>query len=463
MKSFKKVISILLCAVLLMQLGAVCLSAGAANANYKIVSPYEDVIWSGSDAWGAYKGTIHSHTTYSDAEVTLSDMVKEYYNQDYDFLANADHGITGVEWNKEPQKQLLYSYQPLLGYKFEHLTDEEFAGITSGTYPLYDGTVRNKKMVCVVGANELNNLSLSKNHVNGFFLPADKANGFGGLENELGFDVALKYIDENGGLSHINHPGDWIESNSNPDAVNDPENIAMLGNLILKYDSCLGTEVFNEKNGTTGYDRILWDNLLMYCLPYGKNVIGFSNTDAHEIKTVDSSFSIFMMKENNVENIKETMQSGAFFSVTRKLRGNDFAIGPKEGFDVMNKGLPYPMFTELTVNGHKVDVSAKDCTSVKWIADGKVIAEHKADEGKTALDYTLDLDNINGADEFQYIRAELYGEGGMCISQALVIDNGTAPLEYEEETNILQTLLYAIRCTKVWTIANELIRAIKNA
>ncbi len=326
MKKFRKILSIMLTALLIMQLGSVCMGAFAAN-DYKIVSPYEKVKWSGDDAWGAYKGTLHTHTTYSDADDTLPVLIKEYYNQDYDFVANADHGITGVEWNKEPDTQLLYTYQLLIDNPYEHLTDEEFEQITSGKYPLYDGTIRNKEMTCVTGANEFNNLSLTKNHVNGYFLPADKGNGFPGAENELGYEQAIKYIEDNGGLSHINHPGDWLDSNSDMNNVNDKEAVEFFGNLILKYDSCLGTEVFNERNGTTGYDRILWDNLLMYTLPYGKNVIGFSNTDAHNTDNVDTSFSIFMMEKNDVDHIKETMQSGAFFGVTRRLRPNPI-LGP---------------------------------------------------------------------------------------------------------------------------------------
>lgn len=457
MKSFKKALSVVLSVLLIMPLGTLCL-ASAANADYTIVSPYADVVWSGDNAWGAYKGSLHSHTTYSDADDTLPVMVKESYNQDYDFLAISDHGITGVEWNKAPDTQLLYTYQLLIDNPYEHLTDEEYEAITNGTYPLYDGTVRNKKMVAVLGANEFNNLSLTKNHVNGYFLAPDKGNGFPGSENELGYEQALAYIEENGGLSHINHPGDWLESNADPDVVNDPESIETIGNLILKYDSCLGIEVLNERNGTTGYDRILWDNLLMYTLPYGKNVIGFSNTDAHRIGTIDSSYSIFMMKENTVENIKGTMQSGAFFMITRKLRAND-TIGPETEIDVMNTDKPIPMFTSLTVDGHKITVSAKETDTVQWIANGKVIAKNTVDGTGTV---TLDLDTIEGAEDFQYVRVELFGEGGLCLSQALVIDNGAEPLEFEEDVNILEKLVIAFRGTKLYTIFSELIRLIKN-
>ena len=448
MKMLKKILSISLAVLFIMQMGALCIGA-SATTDYTIVSPYEDVIWEGENAWGAYKGSLHSHTTYSDADDTLPVMVKGAYERGHDFLAISDHGITGVEWNKAPAIQPLYLYQYIIDNPYEHLTDEEYADITNGTY-----NNRGKKMTAVLGANEFNNLSLTKNHVNGYFLDADMGNGFAGAENERGFEQAIKYIHDNGGISHINHPGDWLATNSNPDAVNDPENIKFFGDLILKYNSCLGMEVFNERNGTTGYDRILWDNILMYTLPYGKNVIGFSNNDAHHTGTIDSSFSIFMMEENNVENIKKTMQSGAFFGVTRKLRPND-KIGPYDGeIDVIDSELPIPMFTRLTVDGHKITVAAKDSTTIQWIANGNVIS-------KTAIGsepVTLDLDTISGASDFQYVRVELFGEGGLTISQALVIDDGSEPLTFEaEELSFAEALYRFYRGTKLCSIIDEIL------
>ena len=452
MKSIKKAMSILLSVVIVMQLG-ICAFAGA---DYTIVNPYEKVIWSGDNAWGAYKGSLHSHTTYSDADDTLPVMVKEAYNQDYDFLAISDHGITGVDWNKTPSLQLLYLYQYIIDNPYEHLTDEEYEQIKNGTYPLYNGTIRNKKMVPVLGANEFNNLSLTKNHVNGFFLEGTTGSGFIGLENEYGFEQAIKFIDENDGLSHINHPGDWLDSNSNPDVVNDPEKIKFFGDLILKYDSCLGIETLNERNGTTGYDRILWDNLLMYCLPYGKNVMGYSNTDAHHTGTVDTSYMYFMMKENNVENIKETMQNGAFFSITKKLRPNN-KIGPSAEIDVANEGFADPMFTSIKVDGHKITVTAKNSDTLQWIANGNVI--FTSEIGTQPV--TIDLDKIADAEDFKYIRAELFGKGGLCHTQAFVIDDGSEPLTFEaEEVPFLEKVVSFIKGTMFWSIIGEIAKAI---
>ncbi|MBR3974853.1 MAG: hypothetical protein IKJ88_03230 [Clostridia bacterium] len=453
MKNIKKILCIALSMLLIAQIGV--LAAGAADKDYTIVSPYEDVIWDGENAWGAYKGSLHTHSTYSDADETLVTMVKEHYNQGYDFLAFADHGTTGVAWNKAPSIVALYYYQLIIGNKFEHLTDEEFEAITSGTY-----NNRGKGMTCVTGANEFNYISLTKNHVNGYFITS-KANAFPGGENEKGYTDALDYIDKAGGLSHINHPGDWLASNQNPEVVNDPAKVEFFGDLILKYDSCLGTEVFNERNGTTGYDRVLWDNLLMYTLPYGKTVIGFSNNDAHHTGTVDTSFSIFMMDENNMEAVKETMQSGAFFMVTRMLRKNVVnEIGPEEEFDASNTELAYPMFNKLTVDGHKITVSVKDATQVQFIADGKVISKSAVDANGATV--TLDLDTIEGAEDFLYVRVEALGEGGMTLSQALVIDDGSEKPDYEEVTRDCAGFFeYIYRSSKLCSIINELIALIK--
>lgn len=445
-KTVKKLIGIALSFIMLFSLTAV---AFASEGGYTIVSPYADVIWEGENAWGAYKGSLHSHTTYSDADVDLATMVKEYYNQDYDFLANADHGITGKEWNKHQTFLPLYAYQTLLGNKIAHLTDEEFEGITTGTY-----AGRGRKMTCVTGANELNNLTLTKSHVNGYFLPEGVGDGFGGREN--GYELAISFVEKAGGLSHINHPGDFLESINDIDAVSDKENVAFFGDLLLKYDSCLGIEVFNENNSVTPYDRILWDNLLMYCLPYGKNVVGFSNTDAHRTEDIDTSFSLFMMEENTTENIKETMQSGAIFAVTRKLRENSL-IGPEKEIDARNTDIPYPEFTKVEVDGHTVSVKAENADTIQWIADGKVIAKEDISGGE----FTLDLDTVEGADELTYIRAELFGEGGICLTQALTIDDGSEPYTYSAPTGfaaIIKNILYFIKSSLIWTIVVELSR-----
>ncbi len=457
MKNFKKICSVIL---VMLMLGSVLLPSAIAAEDYKIVSPYEDVIWEGEGAWKSYKGNLHTHSTVSDAKVDYPEIIKEYYEQGFDFLAMTDHGVTGRDWNKKQTQLPLYLYQYLLGYSVTPLTDAEYNGITTGTYPLYDGTVRGKGMTAVYGGNELNNLTLTKSHVNGFFLPEGVGDGYDGGEN--GFEAAVKFVDKNGGLSHINHPGDWLETNSDMNNVYNEEALNMFAEIFLKYDSCLGMEVFNENNGTTGYDRILWDNLLMKTLPYGRNIIGFSNGDTHETKMVDSSFAYYMMRDNTEESVKETMQSGAFFPVTRKLRAND-VIGPEKEINAMNTDIPYPMFSSVKVDGHKINVTVTDTEKLQWIANGKIIFELAVTEDMYGKEITLDLDKIEGAKDFLYVRCELFSEGGICLTEPLTIENGSEKLTYEEDKSFdsfLNDMLFRFRSTRFYVIIQELVRLI---
>ncbi|MBR6781522.1 MAG: hypothetical protein IKM24_10980, partial [Clostridia bacterium] len=109
MRNFRKSLCIILSVLLVLPFGLLC--AGAATADYTLVSPYENVVWEGEDAWGLYKGNLHTHSTYSDAEVTYPETIIEHYNQGYDFLAMADHGVTGRAWNEKQPIIPLYLYQ----------------------------------------------------------------------------------------------------------------------------------------------------------------------------------------------------------------------------------------------------------------------------------------------------------------------------------------------------------------
>ena len=444
----RKIFSLLLCALLLLAVFPVSVFAAG---DYRIVSPYEDVVWDGENAWGAYKGNLHTHSTVSDAEMDFNEMILEHYRQGFDFLAMTDHGVTGKAWNEEPTHLPLYLYQYLAGRKTTRLTEAEYEGVTTGTYPV-DGQPRGRKMTCVTGGNELNALTLSKCHVNGMFLPPHVGDNYLGYEDD--HEGAVRLADQAGALSFINHPGDWLNSGRDVGIVSDPKNVKYFSDILLKYDSCLGMEVFNERNHVTPYDRILWDNVLMECLPYGKRVIGFSNNDAHYYEHIDSSYSVFMMPENTVEQIKKTMQSGAFFCVTRELGGNGL-IGPAEGFDVRYSDAPYPMFKEVSVDGHRITVRVTDCTSLQWIANGKVIAKAAVDPNNGETTYVLDLDKIDGAEDFMYVRCELFGEGGCTLTQALVIDDGSVPAAFSADASAraqLASIFDRIRSLRIFVL-----------
>ena len=452
----KKLIALILPAVLVMPF---IMSVSASSGGYEIKSPYSEVDW---ETWKAYKGNLHTHSTTSDGDDTMVDMITEYYNQGFDFLAMTEHGITGREWNKRPFFHPLYIYQPIIGNRQNWLSDTQYEGITTGWYPLVStGEARGTPMTCISGGNELNALTASKSHVNGYFLPDNVGSGNIGFEN--GYEYAVRLVEKNGGISHINHPGDWIEGKGE-EKVSNPDTVGFFARLLLKYKTCLGTEVFNGSNNTTRYDRILWDNLLKEVIPYGRTVIGFSNSDAHGTGMVDSTFSVFMMEENNVENIKKTMQNGAFFGVTRNVKSTS-KLGPEADFSVTNQGFAYPMFTYIDVSGSKITVKVKDCRQIQWIANGEVIYRNSDITPESpAKNIVLDLDLIDGSDEFLYVRAELLGDGGMCFSQAFIIDDGTQPLKYEEKLtleSLFNKIVFMLKSTRAYVLTCEIIKLLK--
>ncbi len=450
MKSLKKTLCIVLSLLMVLPFGILAASAAEAT-DYVLVSPYENVDW---ETWGLYKGNLHTHSTYSDAEVTYPETILEHYNQGYDFLAMADHGVTGTEWNKPQPMIPLYLYQYVIGYKQEHLTDEQYTGVLSGTYPLYDGNARGKGMTCVTGANELNYINITKSHVNGYFLPENVGNGFDAGEN--GHEAAVAFIEKNGGYSHINHPGDWIGYDS-VDEASDPEHVRYFSEIILKYDTCLGFEIFNLFNNTEPYNRILWDNMLMYTLPYGRTFWGFANNDSHNFSEIDSSFMVFALEENNVDNIKDAMLNGNFFSVTRHLGTNE-VIGPETEIDAAGTEYMYPTFTSVTTKDHSVSVTVADCNYIQWIANGKVIASQDVTADTGVI--TLDLDTIDGAEEFMYVRAEVIGDGGMTCTQPIVIDDGSEKKTFEAEItveSIMDDIVFSFKSTRIYCILQKLV------
>lgn len=463
-KKFTKVLSVVLALVLMSSFAIFAFageddeSAAVTPESITISNPYEDVIWEGEDAWTGYKGSLHTHSTYSDAKVSLKEMVMEYYNQGFGFLGMADHSVTGVEWDKAPASVITYQYQYILGYPVEHLTSDEFTAVTNGTYPMADGSTRDFGLTCVTGANELNGLTLTKCHVVGYGLASDVGNNHNGLEN--GQREAVEFAAENGGYSVIAHPGDWLESNKNFAAVYDKDNVDYYAKIILDNPTCLGIEVFNETNNTTPYDRNLWDNLLMTTLPYGRNIIAFGNSDAHELKNVDSSFSTYFMPDNSQEEIEKAMHNGNFFITTRKIHANQ-ALGPKETLDVINQRLPVPMATNLKVDGTTLTMDVENANLVQWVANGQVVAKTKIDSTGTS---TVDITKLPGYEEFKYIRAEIFGDGGCTCSQAFVIDNGTETLEYETDTSFLAKLenfWHRFTSMRFFVIIQELVRAVK--
>lgn len=452
----KKIISVILVIVMTILPLGVCSYATGAN-DFVLVSPYETVDW---DTWKLYKGNLHTHSSVSDGNASFRDMIYGAYEQGFDILGFSEHGITGRAWDQQPFIRPLYCYQVFTGNSRKPLTSEEFAAISDGSAALSNGRARGKGMFCVTGSNELNAVALTMSHVNGYFLPSWFGNLNWGFEN--GQEAAIAAVEKLGGLSHINHPGDWLVCDGKIDKVMDPKNIKYFSELLLKYPSCLGLEAVNGFTSVTPYDRVLWDNVLMYCLPYGRNVYGFTSSDAHNVGRLDDCFNYYVMPEKSMDAMRECLETGTFFGATHKVVSNDI-IGPEKDINASTgSDLPLPQVGYLKVDGHKICLKVSNASYVQWIANGKPLARNDINGDGTV---TLDLDEFE-TDEMLYVRCEIYNENGMTYSQAITLDHGTEPLEYQPEKGFkatMQKVGFVLSSARVYVLFAKLVSLIIKA
>ncbi len=409
------------------------ISVSAIEVNYEITNPYESVTHLLGNDDNHYKTNLHTHSTYSDATIPLTEMVKEHYNQNYDILGISDHGVVGEVWDETPTLIPLYQYNPLIGNKQAHFTTEEFESILNGTYS--DGTNRTKArgLQCLTGAIEGNMLVIQKNHVNGYFMDDKRTEGFLGDEGD--FDTIIRMIDEAGGVSHINHPGDWLGSAKGElvydedgnvmytpngeemtvgyQIATDPGNVQFFASFLRQYDSCLGIEVYNAFDRPTRTDRVLWDGLLKTIIPEGRNVWGFANNDAHTNEDVDTCFMDFVLPEYSSANVRTAMENGTFFAVSRYDWG-----------DRIGTTMEYPTVTSITVDDENdtITIVGKNTDSISWVADGVTIQTDTVSVNGVCMS-TIKLQNYTD-DISCYVRAELNGVGGRTLTQAFVCDDG---------------------------------------
>ena len=382
---------------------------------YKIKSPYENVASFIANEENHYKTNLHTHSTYSDANNTMADMIFGFYDNDFDILAFAEHGILGKEWNKEPSIIPLFRFQYLWHGKRRYLTDAEYRAILDGTYKTDKNSRTQKRgLMCVPDAIEANMFTLMKNHVNGYFTN-DVYEGVYGKEND--FEGPIATIEKSGGISHINHPTDWLGAYKDASCAKVPENVAFFADLFRRYKSCVGMEVLNMYDRPNRSDRILWDELLMTLIPEGERTVwGFGNSDAHRVTEIDTAFMDFILPEYSLENLRKAMESGNFFAVARYAKN-------ELGEDFEGKG-PWPKVMGLDVDGEAETITVKgvNCNTIEWIADGEIIQSETAEKNGEMVS-TIKLADYS--DKIScYVRCQLKGDGGICLTQPFICDDG---------------------------------------
>ena len=468
MKNFKSAIALIL-AVLMTVPFAVISFAAEEDGSYEITNPYENINW---DEVTAYKTALHTHTNASDGDDTLKASLQRHAEAGFDIVATTDHGTVNYSWTENSENKLIYGAMSLIGKtegaivplskegEFDNGTAYKVITENGDDYlVLEDGS----KILRVPFGNENNALSVNA-HVNGWFADFTQT-------KITTYEDAVKGIDNAGGVSVINHPGEYTKARyeiRSEEAYNEDNfiyryYINKFASLIDRYDSCIGIDMNSKGDNRTRFDRILWDNLLKRFAANGENVFAIASSDAHNLNIIDSGYVLALMTEQTSPAFRASLENGEFFAASHCL-GNydelrDIAAALKEFYgetelyseinavaDEMiarieaiengvlpadeDIGITYstlengyntaeadPRITAIEVNEDtdEITVSTTDALIVRWISDGKLIETLPADNA------TLDLNDY--ADVLgDYVRIEVFGEGGIIYTQAFLLD-----------------------------------------
>ncbi len=458
MKKTKKIIA-LVCVLALFTSVLTTVGYAANDVDYTIANPYADVDWS----WKQYKADLHSHTTASDGSNTLKEMIEINYDYGFDIYSVTDHGITSYSWTQQqviPELKFFLDFRKP-GTELVSLNDtgvtfngEAYTVAKEGNDEFYyhDDTP-DHKMLNVMG-NEQNPTSLNNSHVNTWFVDW----GHGRLGGTSDYETPIKEVDALGGLSVINHPGEYTEARyaeNKEEAYNEDYEyyIDKFESLLLEYDSCIGIDMNSKGDGRTRHDRKLWDILLKDLSPAGRLVKGIATSDAHSTEAAYTGYTRMILPELTNEALKSAMNKGEFFAASRCLgcieeltEYNEYiqANGTESAKALMQEAMENkkyeadyvteaPWVSSVAVDDDadtiKLNVTGDWC--VRWIANGRTIAW--GDE--------IDLDDYSGKIG-SYVRAEILGEGGITYTQAFMLDYDGAP-EPEDKSDFNDLWFFA--------------------
>ena len=328
MKKAKRLIAV---ACVIAMLAGVLSTVGLAadsGADYTITNPYENVDWS----WNQYKADLHTHTTASDGDDSLKAMVETNYDYGFDIYAISDHGTVNYSYTYQDVIPVLKTFLQIKNPEAKVIPLDAEGGLTfdgnrydvvtenGGDYyyqTYEDGSV-GQKMLRVPYAIENNPTSLNNAHVNSWFV--DYGHGLVGGTSD--YETPIKAVDELGGLSVINHPGEYTNARDEDytaDAYDESYSyyIDKFESLLLKYPSCLGIDINSKGDSRTRFDRKLWDIMLMDLAPAGRNVFAIATSDAHRTTAAYTGYTMMIMPENTVDALYNCMSNGEYFAASR--------------------------------------------------------------------------------------------------------------------------------------------------
>ena len=390
-----------------------------------ISNPYSEVDW---DTWGQYKAATHVHSKMSDGHVEFSQVIENYYAINFDALAMTDHMTVNRGWTAKKtgtsNRPLVFAYNgtnsPLSATRYQQMQT---------------GSDRNgRPMIEIPLGIELNGMSTKKCHINGYY--ADAGHGDAELDSSgvSGCVTAVSKNHAKGGITHINHIGEFMEANDYDTAAAAFANVYtssfindMVNKVFRTYSSCIGIELVNKSDNRTRWDRYLYDEFLMRLAPIGRTLWGFCEDDSHYVDEMDQNCQWFVLPQNNSANIRTAMENGNFFCSSRKSRT-----------ELSDMGLPdskgngdYPRVWRIDVDDvtSQITINTTKARKIVLVADRQEIDVRTIDPSGQVVTFDLNAyeDKINS-----YVRIYLAGDGGITYIQPFYLTTSS----YASDCNV---------------------------
>lgn len=277
------------------------------------------------------KGNLHTHTTFSDGVCTPQEIIAAYERLGYDFLAISDHDT----W--------------IVPDDYQHLT------------PLV-----------LIPAVEVTALGPHVQQVGG----RDWVSPDSDRQN------VIDQINKAGGLAVMNHPNwEWHFSHYLHIQMEDLRHAA-------------GLEIYNGvierlEGSALATDR--WDRLLSI----GRNLWGFANDDAHELRDVGVAWNVVQARSRARDDILLALRNGQFYAST--------------GVQV----------NAVMVDGRTITIQTENAQRIRFVTrHGAIRATFESANAEWQLP-----DNPAQATNWRYVRIECYGAGGrMAWTQPIKIN-----------------------------------------
>ncbi len=440
-----------------------------AGEGYEITNPYANIDWS---TINQYKTALHTHTNASDGDDTLTESLERHYLTGYDIVSITDHGVSDMSWTDSSLgSKFITKVMTLFGKSDGNLDYLEQSGaFASGVkYEMknngtddYLVTEDGHEILRIPYGVENNAVSINA-HVNSWFAEFN-------CNLPSGYRNAITGVDKAGGVSVINHPGEYTQARYElyqDDAYN-MDNwsynyyINKFYGYINKYDSCIGIDINSKGDGRTRFDRKLWDIMLAKAAESGKTVTAIATSDAHQLDKIDTGSLIVLAKEKTSANVKNALLNGEVLPQSTCIHNRDELAQIAEALkahygetelyktfaqlvadydaeceeianssDDGNVDVRYtslddegfvatatrPAVKSIAVNDtdDTITINTENALLIRWISDGKLIATTKADD--TAFDLNDYEEVIKG-----YVRAEIFGEGGVIYTEGFTLN-----------------------------------------